>query len=122
MTAMKTCGIIAEFNPFHNGHLQHIEQARKLTGAQKIVVVMSGNFVQRGEPALCGKFARAKMALLNGADIVVELPVYFACASAEYFSMAAVKLLDDLRVDTMCFGSECGDMKHLSGSADALVN
>jgi len=119
---MKTCGIIAEYNPFHNGHKRHLEQARLQTGAEKVVVVMSGNFVQRGEPAVCGKFKRAEMALRNGADIVIELPVLFATASAEYFAMAAVKLLDDIGVDFINFGSENGDIEYLGKAADAVMN
>jgi predicted nucleotidyltransferase len=82
---------------------------------------MSGNFVQRGDPAICDKFSRTKMALLNGVDIVIELPVFFATASAEYFALAAVKLLNDLRcVDFLCFGSESGDMHLLSKTAEIL--
>ena len=119
---MTTCGIIAEYNPFHNGHMRHIEEARRITGASHVVVVMSGNFVQRGEPAICNKFARTKMALLNGVDIVIELPVFFATASAEYFSQAAVKLLDDLNVNFLCFGSESGELQPLQRAADVLTN
>ena len=104
---MKVTGIIAEYNPFHRGHAYHIEQAKKLTGADAVVVVMSGDFTQRGIPAIMDKYARARMALMNGADVVIELPSCYACASAEYFADGAVSLLDSLGiVDTLCFGSE----------------
>ncbi len=120
---MKVVGIIAEYNPFHNGHKYHMEQAKALTGADRIVVVMSGNYTQRGNPALIDKYARAEMALMNGADLVLELPLYYACTSAEYFAKGAVILLDKLGiVDTLCFGSECGDISILSKIADALCH
>ena len=80
---MKVTGIIAEYNPFHRGHAYHIEQAKKLTGADAVVVVMSGDFTQRGTPAIMDKYARARMALMNGADVVIELPSCYACASAD---------------------------------------
>ena len=90
MDQIKTAGIIAEYNPFHNGHSYHIEETRKLTGADYVVAVMSGNFVQRGEPAVIDKYARTSAALKAGADIVVELPVYYALSSAENFAKGAV--------------------------------
>ena len=93
---MKAAGIIAEYNPFHSGHGYHIEQTRKLTGADYIVVVMSGDFVQRGDPACADKYLRTRMALMGGADLVIELPVLYATASAEYFATAGVKLLAGL--------------------------
>ena len=83
---MKIAGIIAEYNPFHNGHKYHIEQTRKLTGADYIIVVMSGNFTQRGIPAIMDKYLRAHISLENGADLVLELPHCYACGSAEYFA------------------------------------
>lgn len=120
---MKITGIIAEYNPFHNGHEYHIREARRLTGADYIIVVMSGNFVQRGEPAIIDKYARTKMALLGGADLVLELPVIYATGSAEYFSSGAVSLLDALGcVDFLCFGSECGDIQVLHTIADILTD
>ena len=119
---MKTVGIIAEYNPFHNGHAYQIAAAKKLTGADYCIVVMSGDFVQRGAPAIIGKYIRAQAALANGADLVLELPVYYAASSAEYFASGAVALLDKLGVtDTLCFGSECGDIKVLSNLAEALL-
>ena len=119
---MKITGLITEYNPFHNGHQYHIEKAKKLTKADKVVVVMSGNFVQRGAPALLPKHLRAKMALKSGADLVIELPVFYACASAEYFAYGAVSLLHALRcVDSICFGSECGDLTLLQKAADIMA-
>lgn len=103
-------GIIAEYNPFHKGHAYQIEQARKLTGDRYVLVIMSGDFVQRGAPAVFDKYPRTRMALLGGADAVLELPSYFACASAEYFAKGAVGILNALScVDHLCFGSESGD-------------
>lgn len=118
---MKTVGIIAEYNPLHNGHAYQIAKAKELTGADYAVVVMSGNFVQRGQPAVMEKSLRTEAALLCGADIVLELPVHYAAASAEYFASGAVALLQKLGVvDVLCFGSECGDINRLSRLADAL--
>lgn len=106
-TSMNITGIIAEYNPFHNGHAHHIACAKKETNADYIVVVMSGNFVQRGAPALLDKFTRAQMALANGADLVLELPVIWSCASAEYFAYGAVSLLEKLHIiNTLCYGCE----------------
>ncbi len=120
---MKVNGIIAEYNPFHNGHKYQLTQALKCTGARYTVVVMSGNFVQRGAPALTDKFARARMALENGADLVLELPSLFATASAEYFATGAVSLIDQLGVVTdLCFGSECGDAELLTQIAHILLD
>ncbi len=119
---MKITGLITEYNPFHNGHQYHIEKAKALTGADKIVIVMSGNFVQRGTPALLPKHLRAEMALKAGADLVVELPTYFACSSAEYFAYGAVSLLHALHcVDSICFGSECGDLSLLRTATEVLM-
>lgn len=120
---MKTVGLITEYNPFHNGHKYHIEEAKKLTGADAVIVVMSGDFVQRGTPAIMDKFMRAKASILNGADLVFELPTCFATASAEFFAEGAIRLLDKLGVvNSVCFGSECGDINILSGIAEVLLN
>ena len=120
---MKTIGIIAEFNPFHNGHSYLVSEAKRLTKADFCVVVMSGNFVQRGAPAILDKYTRTRMALLNGVDLVIELPVVYATASAEYFSRAAVCLLNRLGVvDCLCFGSECGDVEVLKSAARFLID
>lgn len=119
---MKVLGIVAEYNPFHNGHLYHLEQSRAACGADCAVCVMSGNFVQRGEPAIAEKRARAEMALRAGIDLVLELPVVYAMSSAEYFAYAAVKILDSLgSVDFLCFGSEAGNLEVLDRIAGILV-
>ncbi|MBR1861450.1 MAG: nucleotidyltransferase [Lachnospiraceae bacterium] len=119
---MTVNGIIAEYNPFHNGHVFHIEKSKALTGADATVVVMSGNFVQRGAPAVVDKFVRTKMALENGADLVLELPSCYSTASAEYFANAGVALLDKLGIiDYLSFGSESGDIKILEHIAGILL-
>lgn len=119
---MNVVGIIAEYNPFHNGHAWNIREAKRLSGADFCVVVMSGDFMQRGEPAVMDKFARAEMALSCGADLVIELPVYWAVGSAEFFAMGGVSLLEKLGVvDSLCFGSECGDGKMLQDIATMLA-
>jgi predicted nucleotidyltransferase len=119
---MKAVGLITEYNPFHNGHLYHIEEAKRITGADYAVVVMSGNFVQRGAPAFLDKYSRTKMALSCGADIVFELPVCFSTSSAELFALGAVSLLDKLGiVEFLCFGSECGDITLLEKAAAILL-
>lgn len=120
---MKVVGLITEYNPFHNGHKFHIDEARRLTGADYVIAVMSGNFVQRGAPALIDKYSRAKMALENGVDLIFELPVCFSTASAEYFAHGAVSVLNKLGVvDYICFGSECGDIKLLTKAAELLTD
>lgn len=119
---MKIAGIIAEYNPFHNGHAYHIQQTRELTGADYVVVVQSGNFVQRGAPAIVDKYCRTRMALLNGADLVLELPTAYACASAEGFASGAVSLLQGLGcVDILSFGSEQGNLALLDSYARVLT-
>lgn len=111
---MKVCGIIAEYNPFHNGHAHIQAEAKKATGADFLIVIMSGDYVQRGEPALLDKHIRTKMALEQGADAVFELPTAFATGSAQYFARGAVSHLDALGVvDFLVFGSESGDLHHL---------
>ena len=118
---MKTVGIIAEYNPFHNGHAYQINKAKELSGADYCIVVLSGDFTQRGEPAIIDKYVRTKMALSCGADLVIELPVCFATGSAEYFAFGAVSILNALGVDALCFGSECGDISILKTAADILA-
>lgn len=118
---MKTVGLVTEYNPFHNGHKYHIEEAKRITGADYAIAVMSGSFVQRGTPAVIDKYSRARMALQNGIDLVLELPVCYATGSAEYFAHGAVSLLDKLGiVDSICFGSECGDIRLLQEAASFL--
>ncbi|QHQ62499.1 nucleotidyltransferase [Anaerocolumna sedimenticola] len=120
---MKTVGLITEYNPFHNGHFYHIQEAKRITGADYVVVVMSGNFVQRGAPAIIDKYSRTDMALACGADLILELPVCYATASAEFFAVGAISLLDKLGIiDYLCFGSECGDTKLLESIAEILID
>ncbi|HHV10321.1 MAG TPA: nucleotidyltransferase [Clostridiales bacterium] len=120
---MKVVGLITEYNPFHNGHKYHIEEAKRLTGADYAIAAMSGNFVQRGTPAVIDKYSRTEMALNNGIDLVLELPVCYATGSAEYFAHGAVSLLDRLGiVDYLCFGSECGDLALLEEAAGFLLD
>ena len=103
---MKACGIIVEYNPFHNGHRYHADMARKQTGADVVIAVMSGNFLQRGEPAILDKWARANAALANGIDLVIELPIEWSVQSADYFARGAVRLLQKIGCDYLCFGTE----------------
>ncbi len=111
---MKVLGIVAEYNPFHNGHLYHLKKAVEATGATHSVAVMSGSFVQRGEPSVVNKWARAEMAVRAGIDLVLELPVVYACRSAEGFATGALSILDGIgAVDFVCFGSESGDLEKL---------
>lgn len=117
---MKTVGIIAEYNPFHNGHLYQLKKAKEITGADFAVVVMSGDFTQRGTPAVFDKYTRCRLSLLAGADLCIELPVVFATASAELFAKGAVSLLSALGVDALCFGSECGEIAPLREIASLL--
>lgn len=108
---MKVAGIIAEYNPFHKGHAYHIQKTREITGADYVIAVISGDFVQRGAPAFLPKHFRTKMALLGGADVVFELPSVYSCESAEYFARRGVELLDGLGcVDYLSFGSETGNI------------
>lgn len=116
---MSVIGIVCEFNPFHNGHKYLIDSVKK--DGDTVVCVMSGNFVQRGEPAIFDKRCRVKTALLCGADLVIELPAAFSVSGAQVFARGGVKLLDSLGVvDTLAFGSECGDLEKLISAADAL--
>ncbi len=120
---MKVLGIITEYNPFHNGHRYHIDEAKKITGADYVIAVMSGDFVQRGAPAIASKYDRTIMALNNGVDLVFELPVYYATGSAQYFALGAVRLLNSLGiVNYLCFGSECGDISILKEAAQLFSN
>lgn len=120
---MKTVGLITEYNPFHNGHAYHIEKAKMLTGADRVIVVMSGDFVQRGAPAVMPKHLRAESALLSGASLILELPVCFATGSAEYFAQGSISLLNQLGcIDSVCFGSECGDLHLLKEIAQILAD
>jgi predicted nucleotidyltransferase len=118
---MRVNAIIAEYNPFHNGHLYQLNESSQQTDADYTIVLMSGNFVQRGAPAIIDKYTRAKMALLNGADLVLELPSYSATGSAEFFARGAISLLNNLGiVTTLSFGSECGNLSRLLNTATVL--
>ncbi|HUC91017.1 MAG TPA: nucleotidyltransferase [Paenibacillus sp.] len=111
---MRTVGLIVEYNPFHNGHLYHLRRSVAVTQADAVVAVMSGNFLQRGEPALAGKRARTEMAMRGGCDLVIELPVSYATHAAEWFAYGAVSMLDATGVvDALCFGSESGEIAAL---------
>lgn len=116
---MKTTAIICEYNPFHNGHMYQIQQARK-NGATHVVAIMSGNFVQRGELALFDKHLRAEVAIKCGADLVLELPVPYCVSSAELFARGAVHIINSIGcVDSLSFGSECGDIELLKLASEA---
>lgn len=120
---MKTIGIVTEYNPFHKGHAYMIEEAKKKAGADRVVVVMSGSFVQRGEPAIFDKWTRTEAALKNGVDLVLELPVLFAASNAETFARAAVRILEETGiVDVLCFGSESGDLHSMQEAARLMEN
>lgn len=119
---MSITGIIVEYNPLHNGHIHHLTKARQISGCSNIIAVMSGNFVQRGEPAFINKWARTKIALDAGVDLVIELPVLYSNSSAEGFAFGAVSILNNLGiVDNVCFGSELGNLDELSTIADVLL-
>lgn len=118
---MKICGIVAEYNPFHQGHLYHLEKTKEITGCDHIIVVMSGDYTQRGTPAIFNKYERTYQALVNGADLVLELPSLFSTASAEGFAFGAVSILHKLGVcDFISFGSESGLQDDLSELASFL--
>lgn len=114
---MKITGITAEFNPLHNGHKYIMEEARRMTGADALVVAMSGDFVQRGEPAIISKHERARAALLSGADLVVEIPTLFCLGNASQYASASVTLLEACLADTIAFGSESGDTELIEETA-----
>lgn len=119
---MKAVGLVTEYNPFHNGHLYHLNKAMELTGADISVAVMSGDFVQRGEPAVLDKYTRTSMALNSGVNLVVELPINYAVSSAESFAAGALKVLDYVKADSIAFGSESGDIERLSKLAHILCD
>ena len=114
-------GIIAEYNPFHNGHAYHLEKSKEKAKADYVIAVVSGNFVQRGNVSLINKWDKANMALTNGADLVIELPTVYSISSAENFAYGAVKILDSLNiVDYISFGTELDDINVLDKCADIL--
>ena len=116
-------GIIAEYNPFHNGHLHHLIESKKITKSDYSIAVMSGNFIQRGEVSIVDKWSKTQMALKNGIDLVIELPTVYAISSAENFASGAIKILDSLGiVDFISFGSECNDISILNEVTNVLVD
>ena len=119
----RVLGIIAEYNPFHNGHLYHIAKTKQETNAQYIIAVISGNFVQRGNTSLINKWTKARMALLNGVDLVIELPTVYSISSAENFAEGAIKIFNSLGVvDTISFGMETSDISTLNNIANVLYS
>ena len=119
---MKITGIVAEYNPFHSGHEYQLKMAKKLSGCDCVAVVMSGNYVQRGEPAIIDKFKRAEAAIYGGADIVIELPMPFSCQNAEMFALAAIKELNKLHVDSISFGCENDNVEILQKIAELQLS
>ena len=119
----RVLGIIAEYNPFHNGHLYHISESKQETGAQYVIAIISGNFVQRGNTSITNKWIKARMALLNGVDLVIELPTIYSISSAENFAEGAIKIFNSLGiVDTISFGMEASDISTLNNIANVLYN
>lgn len=119
---MKACGLIVEYNPFHYGHLHHLLEARRQSGCEVLVAVMSGNFVQRGEPAILDKWQRAETAVKNGIDLVIELPYSWATQSASHFAEGAITLLKRARVSALVFGSESNNLEELKEIASMTIN
>lgn len=118
---MKAVGLVTEYNPLHNGHIYHIRKSVEITNADVCIAVMSGNFVQRGEPAIIDKYSRCQAAVASGINLLVELPSYYALSSAEMFADGAVKTLAALGTGSMVFGSECGDISLLKDIAKLLI-
>ena len=119
---MKKVGIICEYNPFHNGHLHHLEETKKMFPDAYIVLVMSGNFTQRGDVSVINKWDKTEIALYYGVDLVVELPFVFATQGADIFARASIKILDKLNVDYLVFGSESNDINKLTTLAEVQTN
>lgn len=119
---MKVTGIIVEYNPFHHGHEYHIQKTRELTQCDVLIAVMSGNFVQRGEPAILDKWQRAQVAIQHGVDLVIELPYIYATQSATNFAKGAIQLLALAQVDELVFGSETNNIEELKEMADSCIN
>lgn len=118
----KTVGLVTEYNPFHNGHAYHLKASLELSGASTSVAIMSGYFTQRGEPAIADPFTRAKWAVESGVDLVLQLPIIFSTASAPMFAFGALASLDALgAIDSICFGSESGNIEPLKALTDQLV-
>lgn len=118
---MASVGIIAEYNPFHNGHLYQIQEIKRKYPTDTIIIAMSGNFTQRGEPAIIDKWTRAYLAIENGADLIVEIPYAFTTQSADYYSYAGITLLENLKVDKLIFGSESNNIDDITEIAKAQL-
>lgn len=119
---MKVCGIVAEYNPFHKGHKYQIQKTKEILDCDVMIAVMSGNFTQRGEPAVINKWKRAVAACQNGIDIVIELPYIYSTQSAAKFSHGAISLLKMMKITHLSFGSECGNLENLLEIADTPIN
>ena len=120
---MKTLAVISEYNPFHNGHLYMLDKAKELTGADYAISLMSGNFTQRGIPAICDKHKRAHMSVISGIDLCLELPFVYASGSAYDFANGAINILNSLNtVDYLCFGAECDDIDLFNKAAEIITN
>ena len=116
-------GIIAEYNPFHNGHLYHLQKSKEITNSEFTICIIGGNFTQRGNVSMVDKWTKAEMALSNGADLVLELPTIYNISSAENFASGAIKMLNSLKiVDFVSFGSEVGNINTLDNIAKVLVD
>ena len=118
---MKVLGIIAEYNPMHTGHIYHISKAKEITGCDTVIVIMSGSFTQQGNIAIINKFERAKQAIQNGADLVIEIPSAFASSDAGNFAYKSVSILNDLNVDAICFGAETDNIERLKLISETLI-
>lgn len=119
----RVLGIIAEYNPFHNGHFYHIQESKRILNADYCICVISGNFTQRGEPSIINKWSKAYMALCGGADLVIELPTVYSISSAENFASGAIKILDSIKIVTdISFGAECNDLATLNNIANVIYN
>lgn len=120
---MKVAGIIAEYNPFHNGHIYHIEKTKEITGADYVVVIMSGNFIQRGGPAIIDKWTRSKLAVVSGVDLVIELPFVYSSQTAEIFASGAIRILDSTNtIDYLSFGAETENIDNLKQISHIIVS
>ncbi len=118
----KILGIIAEYNPFHNGHKYHLEENKKKSNSDYVVAVITGNYTQRGSCSIINKWQKAKMAKENGIDLIIELPVIYSISSAENFAYGAIKILDSINVSNLSFGAECESLETLSKIANILYN
>lgn len=119
---MKSIGIICEYNPFHNGHLKHLEYIKETFPNYSIILVMSGNFTERGDASIISKWDKTEIALKAGIDLVIELPFFFATQSADIFARGAIQILNYLKVERIIFGSECGNIEHLISIAETCTN